>query len=186
MNETINTIMTRRSCRAYTEQEVSAADLETIVQCGQYAATGMGAQPWHFAVLTNKDLMGKITAANREIMLKSENPMMAQIASDPNFCSWRHAPAVIIVSGEKASPWSVADCANATENMALAASALGLGNCYIASFKGALLQPENADLLTALQIPTDYEPMFALTIGYAAAEPDERKPRKDGAISYIN
>ena len=45
MNETITSILGRRSIRKYKDRAVRMEDLELIVKCGQYAATGMGRQP---------------------------------------------------------------------------------------------------------------------------------------------
>ena len=69
--------------------------------------------------------------------------------------------------------------------MVLAAHALGLGSCYIASFKECLLVPKYKDIKAALQIPDDYIPYFSLAVGYAAEAPGPRVPRKPDAVSYI-
>ena len=73
MNETIQVLLTRRAIRAYENKPVSRADLETIVQCGQYAATGMGLQPWHFTVVTDRALLDQISQANRRVLLDDPN-----------------------------------------------------------------------------------------------------------------
>ena len=63
MNETIQTLLTRRSIRSYKPEPVSREALEQIVECGQFAATAMGCQPWHFTVVTDRALLDKISAA---------------------------------------------------------------------------------------------------------------------------
>ena len=44
MADTLNTLKTRRSCRAYTSEHVEEEKLNAIIEAGTYAATGMGKQ----------------------------------------------------------------------------------------------------------------------------------------------
>jgi nitroreductase len=68
--------------------------------------------------------------------------------------------------------------------MAIAAQSLGLGSCYLGSFKIAMVTPEYASLKDELGLPEGYEPLYALAIGYADEAP-EAHPRKEGSVSYI-
>lgn len=186
MNETIKVLLGRRSIRAYENKPVAREDLDTIVKCGQYAATGMGMQPWHFTVITDRGVLDQISAANKKIMLADPNTPapVKEMAQSPDFDSFRGAPAAILVSGENGETNTIADCANATENMAVAAKALGLGSCYIASHKVCMLAPGGEELKKLAGIPEGYVPYFALAVGYAAEDP-EPAPRKEGTVSYI-
>jgi nitroreductase len=69
--------------------------------------------------------------------------------------------------------------------MALAAYSLGLGSCYLASFKIAMEKPEGAYLLKELKIPEDFEPMYALSLGYGNETLGERAPRLENTVTYI-
>lgn len=186
MNEIIKTLLERRSIRVYEDKPVSREDLETIVNCGQYAATGMGKQPWHFTVINDRSVLNRITDANRIALLDDPNapPHAREMVQSAEFDSFRGAPAAILISGENDSDLTVADCANATQNMAIAAWSLGLGSCYIASYKVCLTAPGSEELKKAVGIPEGYVPLFALAIGYSAESP-EPAPRKEGAITYI-
>ncbi len=185
MNETIKNILGRRSVRSYAATPVKDEDLALIVECGLYAATGMGLQPWHFTVITDRKVLDMISAENKQVLLNSPNERMRRAAEEPGFDSFRGAPVAIIVSGEKKAGMAVADCANAVENMAIAAHSLGLGSCYLASFKVAMGTPDGAHLLQDLKIPEGYEPLFALSIGYADQPLGERAPRREGTVTYI-
>ena len=128
-------------------------------------------------MLQNRELMNKITAVNHELDLKSPIEFVRQMASQPNFDSWRGAPTAIIISGD-GGDYATADCANATQNMAVAANSLGLGSCYMAGFKAALLHPDHKDFVQALGIPEGYIPIFALAVGYSNEVLEPRAPRK--------
>lgn len=170
MNETIRTLLTRRSIRSYKPEIVPHEALEQIVECGRFAATAMGCQPWHFTVVTDRALLDKISAA----------------CGDPENDTFRGAPCAIIVSAEKSNEmFGDIDCANATENMAVAAKALNLGSCYIASFRRAFESAEKEKLLRALSIPAGYRPTLALAVGYALEEPKERAPRREGTVNWV-
>ena len=185
MNETINTILTRRSMRSYEPTPVPREMIELILQCGQYAPSGTNRQSWHFTVVTNRALLNKISAENKKVLLQSPDEALRARGLDPDFDSFRGAPMAIIVSGDPAVRYSMADCANAVENMALAATSLGLGSCYLASFKLAMEQPEGAHLLQELKIPEGYFPVFALSLGYGNEVLGPRQPRKENAITFI-
>lgn len=181
MNETINSILHRRSIRKYKDAPVSMADLEQIVQCGQYAATGMGRQPWHFTIVTGREFMDSITEANRAIMLASPVEHLRDMAASPDFDSWRGAPCAIVISGDADG---MGDCAGAAQNMAVAAYSLGLGSCILGSFKICMETGERPDLVAKFGAPEGYVPYFALAVGYADESP-EAAPRKDGSVSYL-
>jgi nitroreductase len=185
MNETIQTILTRRSIRSYEARSVESEKIELILKCGQFAPSGINRQPWHFTVVTNRKLLDKISGENKKVLLQSPDEATRARAQDPAFDSFRGAPMAIIVSGDTTGRNTMADCANAMENMALAATSLGLGSCYIASFKIAMEQPEGAFLLEELKIPQGYIPMFALALGYGNEVLGERAARKENTITFI-
>ena len=186
MNETIKVLLERRSIRAYEDKPVSREDLDTIVNCGLYAATAMGLQPWHLTVVTDRKVLDAISAANATAVLDDPNApdTIKESARSGNFDSFRGAPVAILVSGENDKDMTIADCANATENMAIAAKALGLGSCYIASFKVCMSVPGGDEMKKLAGIPEGYIPYFALAIGHPAESP-EPAPRKENTVTYI-
>lgn len=186
MNEVIKTILERRAVRKYEDRSVSREDLETLVKCGQYAATAMGVQPWHFTVVTRREVLKKLSDANAAIMLADPNtppPVLEQVKSG-NFDTYRGAPCAILVSGDEQCGYATADCANAVENMAIAAKSLGLDSCYLASFQVCLNAPGGEVLKEELGIPQGYRPLFALSVGYGAENP-EAAPRREGTVNWI-
>lgn len=55
MNETIQTILTRRSIRSFKEQPIAKEDLDLMIQAALHAPSGMGLQTWQFTVITNPE-----------------------------------------------------------------------------------------------------------------------------------
>ncbi len=66
--------------------------------------------------------------------------------------------------------WCLLDCANAAQNMLLAAHALGYGSCWMGGFS-------ESGVKKVLGLPEDFRVMALLPIGKAAEEPDPR-PRR--------
>ncbi|MDD3654955.1 MAG: nitroreductase family protein [Desulfotomaculaceae bacterium] len=186
MNETIRSILGRRCIRSYEQTAVEKDKVDAILECGQYAPSALNTQPWHFTVVTNRGVLDKISAENKKVLLESTIERKRLKAADPNYDNFRNAPMAIIVSGAKDAPFAAADCANAVENMAIAAYSLGLGSCYIASFKIAMTKPEGAYLLDELGIPAGYAPLYALALGYGDEVLGERAPRRKNTITYID
>ena len=63
-NTVIKNIMTRTSVRKYTNEQVSKADIETMLRAGMAAPTAVNKQPWHFVVVTDKAKLKEL-AGNR-------------------------------------------------------------------------------------------------------------------------
>lgn len=186
MNIVVETILKRRSVRKYEDRPVPRELLEEIVKCGQYAATAIGMQPWHFTVVTDRKVLDKISAANAVAMKADPNtpPMLLADIEKGSFDSFRGAPCAVLMAGEDGKPFAEYDCANAVENMALAAESLGLNSCYLASFKICLMGEAGAAMRAELGIPEGYTPNLALAIGYGAETP-VAKPRREGCVNWV-
>lgn len=183
MNPTIQVLMERRSVRSYQKIQISNEDLGQIVQSALRAANAMNHQNWHFLVVQNQTVLDRISDSVRSTMLRSESPNQVERAMQGDFHCFYHAPTVVIVSGD-GSIYSIANCAGAAQNMCVAATALGLGSCYIASFVQAFKATDGKKLKESLPIPSGYEPLFAVAIGYPAGELPPLKPREQ-KITYL-
>ena len=170
MNETIKTMLERRSIRAYRPDALPKKLIDEIIKCGLFAATARGLQPWHLTVVTNRDLLNRISNA-----------------TDPARDIFYGAPCVIIASYEQENEmFGEIDCANAVENMAVAAKSLDLGSCYIACFRRAFLSEAGEALKEACGIPAGYKPTLCLAVGYAdGGNPGERAPRREGTVNWV-
>ncbi|MBR4866571.1 MAG: nitroreductase family protein [Clostridia bacterium] len=186
MNESIKLILNRQSVRSYEAKPVAPEDVEIILECGKYAATAMGLQPWHFTVVRSREKLDKITAENKRIMLESGDERIKAMVNDPSFDNFRGAPMAILVSGEINTPSAQADCAIATENMALAANALGIASLFIGSFAPAFDGEKKEELKKEFGIPEGYKPYYALSLGYRKGELEERKPRRENLVNYVD
>lgn len=155
----IENIMTRTSVRQFTSRPIAKDTLETIVRAGMAAPSAMNKQPWAFVVVTEKEMLDSLRAVHPYSNLKT-------------------ATAAIVVCGdlEKAiegfgREYWIQDCSAATENILLAAHALGLGAVWCGVYPNPNVMPQVARVLG---LPSWVIPLNIITMGYPA---DESQPK---------
>ncbi|MBF0591829.1 MAG: nitroreductase family protein [Nitrospirae bacterium] len=149
-NEALDNIYTRRSVRSFTAEVVSREDLTKILRAGMAAPSAVNVQPWAFVVVTKRDVLD-------ELCLQLPYAKMLD-----------QATAAIVVCGvpDKDQRYSknywVMDCSAATENILLAAHALGLGAVWTAVHP----EQDRVDITrTILNIPKNIIPLNVIPIG---------------------
>ena len=171
-NETMNSILARRSYKMFDSRPIDDEALDTIVTAGLYAPTGMNRQPWHFTVIKSKEMLERFGAARRAIPLPPGVPAMG----DP----MRNAPVMILVSAQEGGT-SAQDCCLAMENMFIAAASLGIMSGWDHATVMDLFKRDPE--LKAELIPDGYEIYAAAFFGYPGPEVKDRGERR-GTVSY--
>ena len=193
MNDVIENILTRRSIRKYTGQQISDKDLETILEAGRYAPSGSNSQTWHFTVIQNKEKLLKLNECIKAAFEKievDENTYVSIRAgktasknNDYNF--YYKAPTLIIVSNDANYGNAMADCACALENMFLSASCLKLCSCWINQVTWLGNDKTVRSFLTELGIPQNYKVCGSMALGYIDGAVPTAKPRKENTVTII-
>ena len=184
MADALDILLRRRSVRTFTADQVPSDSIEKIVDAAMHAATAMNRQSWHLTVVQDAALLQSMSAAVSAVLIDSGVPSLVERGESPDFSTFHHAPTVIFVSSD-GSHYSLADCANASQNMCLASAALGLGSCYIGSFVQAFDHPSGKGLLKRFSLPEGYRPVFAIAIGYSAENPVLAEKARERKVSYI-
>ncbi|MCM1312808.1 MAG: nitroreductase [Bacteroides sp.] len=173
MNEVIDSLVARRSIKAYKPDMVARELIEEIVKAGTYAPTGMNRQSPLIIAVTNKELRDKLSAMNAAILGTDSDPFYG-------------APVVLVVLADKTIPTYRYDGPLVMANLMTAAHSLGLGSCWIHRAKEEFESEEGKNLLKEWGIEGDYEGIGHCVIGYPAKEPPAPKPRKEGYVRYID
>ena len=113
MNEVIKNMEERRSVRGYKPDMIRKEDLDTIIEAGTYAATGMGMQSPIIVAVTDKVTRDQLSAMNAKIMGTDTDPFYG-------------APVVLIVLADKARPTYLYDGSLVMGNLMNAAHAVGV------------------------------------------------------------
>jgi len=188
VNETISTILRRRSVRNYRPDPVGQTELNLLLEAGRNAPTAMNQQPWHFTVIRNHELLGKLEEHCISAFLESNIPALREIAKQEGFSVFYHAPMLVIISGDPDALAAQYDCTLATENMMLAATSLGIGSCwtnavmmYYSTEKGKTVFEE-----LGVIFPEGYRPYTAAAFGYPAEPYPESPPKKTDCVTIMD
>ncbi len=150
----LENIMTRASVREYTDSVVPDSVVEKILRAGMAAPTAANRQPWHFFVIENQAVKDSIASAFKYAKMVSGSAFDVVVCGNTNLIFTGDTP----VRGN----W-VLDCSAATENMLLAAHALGIGGVWCGIY------PEDdrvADLTRILSLPDTLVPLNVVSFGY--------------------
>lgn len=154
--EAIEAIHTRRSIRRYSNTPVPDELVEKLLEAAMYAPSAGNEQPWHFVVIRDRAVLDEIPSIH------------------PYAAMTQMAGVAIVVCGdvtlEKHKGFWVQDCSAATQNILLAAHALGLGAVWVGIYPNA----ERVDgFRRLLGLPDQIIPLALIPLGY----PGEKKPQ---------
>jgi nitroreductase len=155
----------RKSVRQYLEHPVPAEKIETMLRAAMAAPTARNIQPWQFYVITNRKVLDQLAAELPYAKMLSEAPLAIVVAGDTQ----KGNP-----NEEQIFNWAL-DCSAATQNLLLAAEALGLGAVWTGVY------PYKARVVAvskALELPPHIIPLNVIPIGYPLMD-DQPKDKWD-------
>lgn len=150
--DVVDCIRERRSIRRFKQKEVEEEKITILLDAMRWAPSAGNSQPWEFMIIRDKEILTEIS---------SEAPYGSFIADAPL--------AIAIITDPKTSRWHIVDGSLASQNLQLAAWALGLGTCWIGSMN-------RESVKEILNIPKEKYLLTVFPLGY----PDEKpvKSRK--------
>jgi len=153
--ELIQTIFARRSIRKYTSEPVSEEDIQTLLEVAMAAPSASNRKPWQFVVVTERETLDALAEAHPHGKMLFDAPLSISVCGDLT---------------EMERYW-VQDCSAATENLLLAATALGLGAVWL----GVYPREERVEAVRRiLALPDPITPLNAIAIGHPA---ETKQPR---------
>lgn len=163
----IGNIMTRTSVRQYTDRQISADTLETLLKAGMAAPTAVNKQPWAFVVTTGRDALDSLATLQ---------PRLKTAAAAITVCG----DMTRAIEGEGRDFW-VQDCSAATENILLAAHALGLGAVWTGVYP---IAERVDDVSRALALPDSVVPMCIIAVGYPVGDQEPKDKWDPSKVHY--
>ena len=180
-NEVLKAIQNRRSTRKYKEEQITEEELQAILEAGIQAPTAINAQPWHFTVIQNKEMINYISDKSKEVMLASGNERLVNIGKSSTNIFY-NPPTVIIVSTKEDVASGPVDCSAAIENMLIAAESMGLGSVWI-GLAGFFFSLEEE--VKKLNLPDGSKPFYAVSFGYKETNTVGPSKRNKDVVNYI-
>ena len=152
--DTLKTIHSRRSIRAYTDEPVADEHVRTMLEAAMAAPSAGNAQPWRFVVVQDPATLARIPEVNPYAKMAAKAPLAVLVCGD--------------LSQEKFPGFWVQDCSAATQNLLLAAHDLGLGAVWTGIHP---LADREQGFRQLFHLPEHVIPLSLVVIGQPAKQP---------------
>lgn len=193
MNEVINCIKARRSCRRFSEEQIPDQDLEAILEAGRYAPSGGNNQSCHLIVIQNKFILQDLKELVRQEFSKMEvyegmyksikSSIQASKKGEYNF--YYNAPTLVVVANLKDYGNALADSACLLENMMLSATSLNIGSCWINQLRWLDDNKEIRAFLERLGLGAEEVVCGGLALGMKAVKDQAPLKRVGNQVTYV-
>ncbi len=170
MNETVVTLVTRKSTKSFLDKHVNRELIDEIVSAGLNAPSGRNLQTPRFAVLTDDATVRRLSKLNAAVF---------DMLSDPFY----GAKDVIVVLAKKEGTY-IYDGSLAMGNLLNAAFALGVGACWIHRAKEVFEGDEGKALLREWGMDEEVEGIGFCVLGHTDKE-KAKTEIKEGRVFYI-
>ena len=156
--DALEAISRRRSIRKFTNDPVDEGSVRTLLAAAMSAPSANNQQPWRFVVVTDRETLVALTAVH------------------PYSTPLKEAALAVLICGDteklpSAGFWEQ-DCAAATENLLIAATALGLGSVWLGCHPR---EDRVKGIQRVLGVPETVIPLALVAVGH----PNEEKPKAD-------
>jgi len=165
----LDNILARTSIRSYQDRPVEQDKIEKLLRAGMAAPSAVDKRPWHFVVVTDKEVLNGLAEAN------------------PNAGMAARAPLAIVVCGDKTKALTrvpdywVQDVAAATENILLAAQGMDLGAVWTGTYP---VTERVEKVAKVVNLPEHIIPFCTIVIGYPERPQVPKDKWDEGNISY--
>jgi nitroreductase len=179
----------RRAIREFEDKEVPQLLIEEIIADSCEAPSAGNKQPWSFIIITNKQMIKRLSDESKRNILKEieTNPSTTlsnykPILQDPGFNVFYNSPCIVYITGSREIRTIAVDCTLAASYFMLSATDRGLGTCWVDL--GSVIR--NEALLTEIGLPGNQVIVATLILGYPVRIPDKTPRDKPKILRLIN
>ncbi len=166
---TLDAILSRRSCREFTAEQISEEELQTLIAAANAAPVGMGRfDGLSLTVIQDQSLLAKIEEKVKAALppeRKLEHPLY-QIPTGILVCARK--------GDERETLMYALSASCVVENILLAATELGLGSVYLMA--AAVMLAQDPALMRAARVPEGFAPVAMAGVGHSSAPAQKREP----------
>jgi nitroreductase len=153
--DAMEAILSRRSIRRYTDKPVPEEVITELMEAAMSAPSASNQQPWQFVIINDRRILDEIPRFHPYAHMLKEAPLAIAVCGDENLSSLRE--------------YWVQDCSAATQNILIAAHAMGLGAVWLGVYPREERFKATQKLLG---LSRHVIPLCLISIGY----PAEQKP----------
>ncbi|MFC2003472.1 nitroreductase family protein [Chloroflexota bacterium] len=201
INDFLHLVRSRRSYRRFKSSPVPPDDcIQKMLEAARWAMSGANAQSWEFIIIKDRDMIRKINEACLEDKKDGYNFEMTRVAKykqqvfafgPPESTGWEAVPVLIAIVGDRRTTQATVleaffllseggpdahyakNMANATQNIHLAATAMGLATRWV-----SITQSSEETLKRLLDVPDQLDIHTIVPVGYPAYKPPPPYRRK--------
>lgn len=185
----MNSILNRRSVKAYKPDPVPQPIIEMIIGAGKLAPSPMNLQRYHITVVQSPEKLELLSSLAQREMLSNPAlpPHIRERVVSPDFNGTYHAPMMVLVSRKADTEESTLDAALACENMMIAARALEIGSCWLGAYSHIWKLDGVPELMRAeFGIPEGYVLYSGIVYGYPKdGFPTTQRVRRTDNVNYV-
>lgn len=156
VNPVVQNILSRRSIRKFTEQEIARPILDMLLKAGYHAPSGHNMQTWRFTVLTRQPDIVELKEVTRQTAERNK----------VYFYGFENPQAVILISNDDRNAYGCQDASCAAENIMLAAASYGIGSVWLNPLMTLRGVEPVKSLLDRYGIPAGHTVWAAVALGY--------------------
>jgi nitroreductase len=165
-------IKKRRSIRRYKPYDIPNSDLEKILDAARLAPSTNNSQSWRFVVVKDPKIKAVLGQPSPQRFIAKANAIIVVLGLQQTSCC----------PGNQAR-WHVQDPMIAAEHIVLAATALGYGSCWIATYESRPLEFIQ-QVKTELEIPENADIVVLVALGVPDENPSPRSRKSLGEIAF--
>ena len=162
-----NVIFERRSIRSYTAEPVDESAIRRILGAAMAAPSARNEQPWHFIVISERQLLDRIAQVHPHAKMCAQAPLAILVCGDPSL--------------EKGEGFTPVDCGNATMNLLLAAQAEGLGGVWVGIYPPKERMHEMRQIF---ELPAGVFPFALVPLGHPAEAKGKENRYKEERVHH--
>lgn len=163
----MDNILTRRSIRKYKDKPVSDEQITSILRAAMASPSAGNMQPWEFLVIKDREILDKVPELHPYAKMILETPIAIVVCCD--------------TSKKVREGFWIQDCSAASQNILLAAHALGLGAVWCGIYPN---EERTKAFQELLEMPSDVYPINIIPIGYPAEEKEPSDRFNEERIHY--
>ncbi len=166
-NSPLELLFARRSVRVYSPGDIGEQTVQKLLEAAMAAPSAMTKDPWRFVVVRKTETLSQLAAALPGGKMLSTATLAIVVCGDLEAAFENHLS------------YLLQDCSAATENLLLAAQALGLGACWVGVHP---IEDAVRQLKQMLGLPGSFVPMAVVSLGLPGEAPE---PRTRYAAAYV-
>lgn len=151
-NQAYDCIISRASCRSFTDSLVSEAAIDSLLKAAMASPSACDQRVWQFVVITDSEVLDSIASKCKNMRPVAKAPMAIAVCADME-----------LAPDSPGHPFWVQDVSAATENLLLAAHSMGLGAVWCGCYP---IDDLMGNIRQILELPATVMPLNVIAIGY--------------------